>query len=255
MPAKRGCSRSNTRALPIASMSVIASPHRPRRVLGHQAVGRQDHQPMNDRLADEHAVERIAMQRRQTQHVQRALLVERQRHHATALTLGRHQFLGRFRQRQSPGRVLERDFPRGHRAEIHLVVGRQIEVPDTQRQRAAAADDPEKGAGVDEELHRRFFGRRETSYFGRASAARDGADIAAGKTGPDSNASRNSSGIGSKNESGTSKWYGPPPINRGSVRFCSTARNSATGWLRLQISTRSPLATASRYAASFALTS
>ena len=124
--------------------------------------------------------------------------------HAAALALGWHQLVGHLGQRQFSTGILESDFPRGHGAEVDVVLGRQEGLADARRQRRATADDPEKGAGVDEELHRLFFWRRETVYFGRSSATRDGTGVVLGNTGPDSNASRNSSGIGSKNESGTS---------------------------------------------------
>jgi len=75
-----------------------------------------------------------------------------------------------------------------------------------------------------------------------------------GYTSPDSKASRNPAGIGSKNDAGITMPV-TPPIVRGSVRVCSTARSSATGWFRLQIITRSPFATASRYSDNFALAS
>src|SRR3954454_16889908 len=77
MPAKRGCSRSKTRACASWSMSVIRfpSPHRPRRITGDGRVWRENRPTMNNRLTDDEAIERVAVKRGEPRRVKCGLLV------------------------------------------------------------------------------------------------------------------------------------------------------------------------------------
>src|SRR5262245_51481005 len=122
MPAKRGCSRSKTRARRSASIRFTTSPDYARGILGYQRIWRRDRHAMHDRLANEEPVERVAMQPRQANGMHRRLFIYGECGNRTRVTLGRDEPFGRLRQSQLSAGVLLANLPCRCGAEKHVVV-------------------------------------------------------------------------------------------------------------------------------------
>ncbi len=75
----------------------VALPDRTDRVLRDERIGRQEDMFMLDGLADQHAVERVLMERRQLIQIQRSALFKGQGSDAVTLALRRDKTLGRLR--------------------------------------------------------------------------------------------------------------------------------------------------------------
>ena len=135
---------------------------------------------------------------------------------------------GRFGQRQPAEPILDRDLPRRERAEVDLVRRGAARCARHRRQLGVVGRQPEKRAGVDQELH-------------------DGSSSTP-------NARRISSGSGSKKLSGT-LIPRSIPTGRSSAGGFGSARISAIGTLRRHSTTVCPCSTLSRYVDSRAFAS
>ncbi len=90
-------------------------------ILRDQRVGREEHAVVLDGLADEHPVERIAMQNGQFVQMNHRLLIERQRRNPMPFTLLYDESVQRTRQRQFSEGVLDGQFPYRDGAEKDFV--------------------------------------------------------------------------------------------------------------------------------------
>ena len=88
---------------------------------------------MNDRLAHQHTVERVAMERRESRHMKCRFLIDCQRLDASRVSLIADEAIGRRLQMQATPRMLDDDFPGRSRTEIDLVLLEENQVGDTSR--------------------------------------------------------------------------------------------------------------------------
>lgn len=202
----RFCVASLIRGRNRSPCSVVVNllPESPYRVLADRSVRGNESQTVFDRLAHQHAVERVLVQTWQTRQVQRAPLVERETSEAMAMALARHECFRRFRQRQPAQPMLQRDFPGRQGAHKYLVRRRRNRSPDRGRHGLRGCHPPEEDRGVEQEPHSL----------------------------PPSKAAISSSGSGSKKEGGTVNVPLPKPKGRGSSAVCGSGRISATGRFR-----------------------
>ena len=96
-------------------------PERTERILTDVAIRSNDHQAVRDRLADQHAVERVSMERGEPGEVKRRLLVEREAVDAVSVALGGNEAVDRLGQREPPQRVLDGSLSGGDSAQEHFV--------------------------------------------------------------------------------------------------------------------------------------
>src|SRR4030095_7146548 len=100
MPAKRGCSRSNTRALARRAARFIESlPRGPGGIPSDDGVRGHNRHPVHDRLRHEHPVERGAMKMWKARVVQRRLLVDWESQNAVGIALRRYIKVRRLAER------------------------------------------------------------------------------------------------------------------------------------------------------------
>ena len=132
-----------------------ALPERPNRVLLDGRVGRDDHQAIHDRPADQPSVEGIAVQPWQLGFGQRGRFAKRQLRDRVRVTQVGYEPIGRLGQRQSARTVLHRDLPRRDGAWIHRVarIGecrsrgrRQLGWIRSHPQRGARSEEQSQGA-------------------------------------------------------------------------------------------------------------
>src|SRR5450432_4043308 len=128
-------------------------PERAHGILGDQGIGGDQREAAHDGLADQHAVEGIAVQLRELSDGQGSAFVERERFDVVSRPYVRNKRGGLARERQLTERVLDGDLPGGDGAQIDVVVRIRERLPRHARQRAIARRDPEEGAGIEEELH------------------------------------------------------------------------------------------------------
>ena len=108
------------------------------RVLRDEVIGREDRQAMHDGLADEHAVERVAMEAGSRE---RGAPTPRRWAGGDAVRLAHvaHEAVGRVGQRQAAEAVLDGNLPGGRGAQVHLVVRRLKEVAGARESAGASA--------------------------------------------------------------------------------------------------------------------
>src|SRR5436190_24333221 len=92
-------------------------PENPHRIASDLWIRSHHREAASQRLTDQDAIERIAMQRRQARELQDGVLVEWQRGDATRGPLRRDVPLRWFRQWEAPEPVLDRDLPDRHRTQ------------------------------------------------------------------------------------------------------------------------------------------
>src|SRR5438128_1020753 len=202
-----------------ARQTQVRSPERAHGIPLDVAVRSDDHETVGDRLADQHTVERVPMERRKPGELKRRFLVQRQTVDAVSIALCRDEPVDRLRQRQSPQRVLDGDLPCRDGAQEHLVCGINDRLARPRGQLVGIRDEPEEGDGIEQEPHPPFA----------------------------SKASSRSRGSGLKNAADTRSAPFAKPTGRGFVRSRRTGRSSATGALRWQTRKVSPRSTSSRY--------
>lgn len=187
-------------------------------ILGNQGIRREQHKGMLDCLADQDSVERVFVMMRKLCQMKDGLLGDGQRLDEVLRPLFRQETGRVFGQPEFAERPFDADLPAGSGAEKNFIAGIGECLSGGRGKLAAAADDPEKGAGVKQDVH---------------SLA-------------PANALIMSSGSGSKKLwSMVKSGYCLParPMGRFSRNDSLTGRISATGLFRLQRTTVSPLAT------------
>ena len=85
-------------------------------ILHNERIGSDEDAIMLYSLTNKHPVKRVSMERRQLVEVKNRTLVERQSHDSMPLTLFPNKAFERTRQRKSSKRMLDGEFPNGHRA-------------------------------------------------------------------------------------------------------------------------------------------
>src|SRR5678816_3153297 len=100
-----------------------SSPHRSRGILRDERIGRDDGQAVDDGLADQHAVERVAVQARQLGDVQRRWFVDCQCRELISLPEQRQKPFESNRESQPPSSVFDGYFPGAGGADQELDVG------------------------------------------------------------------------------------------------------------------------------------
>ena len=128
-----------------------ASPRRPRGVLRDEGIGRHDGESMDDRLADENAVERVGVERWQFPDVERRGLVNRKRLKTIPLAGGRNDALRRPAEAERPLRVLDRDLPGGRGTHENLGLRERQACPV--RESPFSGQQPDQGTRIQQEFH------------------------------------------------------------------------------------------------------
>src|SRR5437016_4790284 len=128
-------------------------PERTERILTDVAIRSNDHQAVRDRLADQHAVERVSMERGEPGEVKRRLLVEREAVDAVSVALGGNEAVDRLGQRKPPQRVLDGDLPGGDSAQEHFVPRIDDRLAGASAQRVGVCYQPEERDRIEQEPH------------------------------------------------------------------------------------------------------
>jgi len=128
------------------------SPLGPDRILRDSGVRSEDDQTVRDSLTNEYPVERVLVVLRQSRELQDRFFFQRQRADVVAGPPSAHEPVRRLGQRQLAQLVLDDDFSHGSHAQVDLVVGVRKEAACGDGEVGAVRDDPEKRAGVQEDV-------------------------------------------------------------------------------------------------------
>src|SRR5688572_25876506 len=112
-PCRRAETAMTAVTTPMATQ-LTALPDDAHGILRDLRVRRHDGQAERNRLGDQQAIERVAVELRQSQALKGGVLVERKRGDAAQPAFGGYQPVGRFRKREPPHSVLDDNLPARH---------------------------------------------------------------------------------------------------------------------------------------------